>query len=135
MPGGDGFAPAFDALERTLHDIELVARRSDAERKRDLIVQRRLLAERMTAVQQLAHAPGSPFAREPEALEFHRQFSKMRSAVALHQATWSVVLIDDAPQEYLDSSRSASDAVRAFLLWARGVLRALQPGGALRGGA
>ena len=123
MSGADSIRQALDALEQTLLDIERVANSKDIERRRELISQRRMLAERLAEVQQRANAPGSPFASEPEHEEFQRCFSKVRNAIALHQATWSVVLIDNAPAEYLESSRSASAALRTFIAWGRGALR------------
>ena len=124
MSGAEAVRQALDALEQTLHDIERVAVRTDTDRRRDLIEQRRALSARMTEVQQRGVGPGSPFAAD-EALqiEFQRYFSKVRNAVALHQATWSVVLIDDAPAGYLESSRAASAALREFIAWSREALR------------
>ena len=122
MGAAETLAEALDALESTLLEIERVANRKDGDRARELIAQRRALSDGMTRVQQAATAAGSPFAQEPVLAEFQREFSKMRSAVALHQATWSVVLIDEAPAAYIASSRNASAATRSFLGWARGVL-------------
>ena len=124
MSGAEAVRQAIDALEQTLHEIGRVAVRTDADRKRDLIEQRRALSARMTEVQQRGIAPGSPFAADQALLvEFQRNFSKMRNAVALHQATWSVVLIDDSPEGYLESSQSASTALREFIAWSRETLR------------
>ena len=122
MADTSALTDCINALEATLGELNRIARRSDADRKRDLVAMRRILSERIGMLPDAATQPGAPFADPPLSDEFQARFSKMRSAVALHQATWSVVLIDDAPDSYRASAAHATATTRDFILWARAAL-------------
>jgi hypothetical protein len=65
------------------------------------------------------HASGSAIADPVFNNAFRSQFSKMRSAMALHHASWPVVAIDLDDPAYQASIQTQREACRIFFAWVR----------------
>ncbi|WP_010161938.1 hypothetical protein [Sphingomonas sp. PAMC 26617] len=78
------------------------------------------LRRKITALHaEISRAGDETFRDTPQYSEFRSQFSKLRSAIALHQASWPIVAIDTENPEYLSSVQSTREASRQFITWVR----------------
>ena len=100
-------------------DVVAIGTRRDEERKQALVRSRRLLAEQIgklgPAIEQdaiLATDPGKQ-------REMSRLFAAMRYSLALHQANWPAVKIDEDPVAYQESAHIVQEKSRAFWQWCR----------------
>lgn len=107
-----------DELDAVQEAISVAARSGRSERKSEIVQLRRELAEHIVAVGALASAT---LAQDDAALlaEFRTKLSKMRTEVALHQANWPAVSLDEAPAEYQNSALGVGRARKEFVSWAR----------------
>jgi hypothetical protein len=110
---------ALRDYSRAANDVAAVGARQDEGRKRALVLSRRQLSEHVgilsTAIEKdevLAKSPG-------EQQELNRLFATMRYALALHQADWPAVSIDDDPLAYRESSLRVREKSSAFWDWCR----------------
>lgn len=108
----------IDELDAVQEAISVAARSDGSERKGEIVQLRRKLAEHIATVGTFADAA---LAKDDGALlaEFRTRLSKMRTEVALHQANWPAVSLDEAPAEYEKSAAGVGRARRAFMSWAR----------------
>jgi hypothetical protein len=77
---------------------------------------RRRLADTIVAIAALG---GVVFARTDLEGNFRNELSKMRSAVAYHQASWPIVAVDHDDSEYRESETRTRDACQNFIVWVR----------------
>lgn len=117
---GSRLLDCLDALDETQRAIAELNKRTDPDHGKDLLVQRRLLAERLLALHQAATAKGGSFApQQSHSDEFQMRYSEMRAKVAQHQALWSVVSIPDRRDEYRASAVKATQSILDFTRWVR----------------
>lgn len=93
--------------------------RKDAERKRDLVAARRALGEQLVTLEHLVRdAPDTQIGSDLKR-EFGRRLSRLRSAIAYHQASWPAVLLQEGEgaAEYRYSAREVTDIFGDFLHW------------------
>jgi len=112
-------ASDLDALEGIQADLAAIATRDDAQRRHDLIRLRRDLAAQIALIGKVADPY---FASLPAAglyLAFRERFSRMRSAAAIHQASWPAVTLGDDPGQYRQSAHSVREANLDFIRWMR----------------
>lgn len=115
-------------LEKVQADLASIASRTDDERKRELIELRRQLSAQIAVVGQSADAFFTTHADEETARTYRAKFSRMRSAAALHQASWPAARLGESVGEYRISAMGVREANREFIAWARAALAALGPG-------
>ena len=120
----DDLALSLTALEACQHNLVMLAARTDATRKHDLLQERRTLALCVAGLQRNATGPESAFASGALAEEFLSRFSEVRNAIAQHQSAWSAVTVDNFPDEYRRSADSVSAVVQGFTGWMRATLDA-----------
>ena len=112
-------------LSRAIDDYEKALSRSaglgdrSMDNRRQAIQLRRDMSDRIAAI---ALHGREAFARSERANEFHKEFSMMRSAMAYHQASWPVVLVDNDDTGYQASVRSVREANQRFIAWVRHAL-------------
>ncbi len=106
----------YRAIEK---DIVSIGTNGDPDRKLALVRARRSLAEQIgvigTIIEEdvgLAHHPDLQ-------KELGRLFAAMRYSLALHQANWPVVKIDEDPAAYLASARDTQHKSDLFWTWCR----------------
>jgi hypothetical protein len=98
-------------------DVAAVGVRSDEGRKQALVRARRKLAEQIGHLGPIIEQD-EELAREPEKQrELSRLFAAMRYALALHQADWPAVAIDDDPIGYRESALGVKEKSAAFWDW------------------
>jgi len=107
---------AINLLEATLANAANLGNTWLVDHRRDAIQLRRLLAAQNSEIARLGE---EAFDNPSHQAQFRNQFAKMRSATALHQASWPVVSIDTKNPEYLASVKSTRDANKQFIAWVR----------------
>ena len=93
--------------------------RKDPERKRDLVIARRHLSEDLGALESYVRENHGMIADAAIEQDFRKRLSRLRSAIAYHQASWPAVRIDEDPGGYRLTSIEFSDVFREFLEWGK----------------
>lgn len=107
----------------TVAEFESVLRQSAGlghEGRKEMIALRRSLG---TLIQRLASLGEEAFSNAEDRHVYRNELSRMRSAMALHHASWPIVSIDSCDQDYVASLRSTRDANRTFIEWVKRALR------------
>lgn len=106
----------YTQVERKLEEI---GRRTDEARKHDLVRCRRLLSEQVGHLGQIIDNDGH-LARHPDLQQdLNRLFAAMRYSLAIHQASWPAVRIDEDIIAYRQSAAQVQAKSRAFWGWCR----------------
>jgi hypothetical protein len=113
------------ALEAVQAELAGIATRTDDARKNDLIQLRRKLALQIGEVGKVADPI---FANADVAVKqaYRDHFSRMRSAAALHQASWPAVRLGEDIDAYHVSARGVRQANKEFVAWTRGAIEQLK---------
>lgn len=112
-------AQQFSILGETLAAFRNIAARTDVERKKDLILTRRKLADQLKCLECLVRS-GREGNTDPDVnREFNKRLSGLRTAIAFHQASWPAVTIDENPEEYSRTSEEPASIFALFLEWGR----------------
>jgi hypothetical protein len=126
MAGTGELLRELAALEEVQQALASVAARTDDQRRHDLIELRRRLAAQIATIGQIAE-PMLQAHGEPRVLqEYRSKFSAMRSAAAMHQASWPAVRLGENPIEYNRSAAGVREANRQFLMWLRATLSTIE---------
>ena len=113
------FSDAVADLERILTAMADMSKRTDPDWKREFIEMRRQLQVKLTVVATAADRCEKIKADPNAAAQLREGWTKMRSALALHQASWPAVRIDRADAGYLDSVSKTRTTNWAFVELAR----------------
>lgn len=113
-------------LSSAVSELEALFRRSaelatedrDANR-REAVALRRAIAERNGAILALGE---QAFEDSERRTAFRSEFSRMRSALALHRASWPIVSIVLTDPAYVTSVQTSREAHRRFVDWVRAAL-------------
>ena len=105
-------------LKQIQQSLSAAANRTDAERKMETVALRRLLAVQVGIVGKAAEQDFLPNADAELAREFRQLISAMRRAIALHQANFPAVRMDEQSNEYHDSVKDVRTANANFFKWA-----------------
>jgi hypothetical protein len=111
-----------DYLEKVQAELAAIASRTDDERLRELIHLRRRLSEQIARVGKIAERYFEESGAPDRVQLFRTHFTTMRSKAATHQANWPAVRLNEADEQYQQSSRAVREANRAFVAWMRGAL-------------
>ncbi|WP_214622746.1 hypothetical protein [Sphingobium nicotianae] len=98
------------------------AARKDASQKPALIAMRRAFAKQVIAVAEAAGNDPGLRANPTLEAEFRQRLAQMRSGIALHQAKWPAVLLDDGNDEFRTSADAIIKTNREFAAWALSIL-------------
>jgi len=115
----DELLRAIDALEATLHQSAELADDEKADNRGAGIKLRRLIAEQVAAVGSFGE---QAFGEGIQIGTFRQEFSKMRAALASHQATWPIIAINRGDPNYIASVKALRETNRKFIAWARNTL-------------
>jgi hypothetical protein len=113
---------AVEALEASFRrSASLGGENFDAKRK-EAVQMRREIADQLAVVSSMGN-----LAFDGTALQdpFRSEFAKMRSALALHQASWPVVAIQLENPDYLSSVTMLRESTARFMAWVKGSASAL----------
>ena len=115
----------LSALEAVQAELAGIATRTDEARKHDMIQLRRKLALQIGEVGKVAD---TIFENADVALKqaYRDHFSRMRSAAALHQASWPAVRLGEDADQYHISAKGVRQANKEFVAWTRGAIEQLQ---------
>jgi hypothetical protein len=116
------FREAVAELERVQAAMADVTNSGGENWKREFIDLRRQLQAQIGQVARAASACRGLATSDVLARDIQEALSRMRTAVALHQANWPAVSIDPADPGYIKSSASVRAANRAFIDLAQQVL-------------
>src|SRR5262245_1694899 len=117
------FADALTELERILTTMAEMSKRTDPDWKREFIEMRRQLQLQLTTVVNAADRC-EKIKRNPQAAAQLREgWTKMRSALALHQANWPAVKIDKTDAGYIESVSKTRTVNWAFVELARQIIK------------
>lgn len=105
-------------LEKIQFDLASVSQRKDNERKLEMVQLRRRLSLQIGIISAEADKGFLTGATGEVAREFRSLLSAMRRAVALHQANWPAVRLDEQNLEYGQSVVAVREANNRFLRWA-----------------
>ena len=94
------FSDAVADLERILTAMADMSKRTDPDWKREFIEMRRQLQVKLTVVATAADRCEKIKVDTNAAAQLRQGWTKMRSALALHQASWPAVRIDRADAGY-----------------------------------
>lgn len=120
---------ALIALESVQAELAAIALRTDAARRADLVHLRRALSLQIAATADLGERV--MVGADAQVLrDYRRHLSAMRSAAAMHQATWPAVRLGEDDIGYRRSAQTVRDANKAFVGWVRAAL-ATAPAGML----
>lgn len=109
----------INKLEQLLGDIERVNSRGDQERKRELIGLRRLMSTQIGTVRATGDAAFPTTDATALAVDYRARFSAMVRAIALHQANWPAVKMDEKGDGYRASASATDARIHDFITWTR----------------
>lgn len=121
---------AVNALELTFADIAAV-RIAEETWRRTLIASRRRLEQQGRHVAQLIGELDDDGRRSDDLRDLRSEFSRMRSVIAHHWATWPVIKIAPDDRGYIQSAKVAYSANNAFFHIARTTIQTLRARGTL----
>jgi hypothetical protein len=98
-------------------DVVAIGVRRDEGRKLALVRSRRELAERIGDIAQAMEADAELKTEPDKQKEIDRLFAAMRYSLALHQASWPAVKIDEDPVAYRNSALGVKEKSDAFWGW------------------
>lgn len=113
----------IEKLEKIHAELALISQRIDGERKLELVQLRRQLSVQIGVISAEADKSFLSEVSQEHAREFRSLLSAMRRAVALHQAEWPAVRLDEQNFEYRQSVQSVREANGHFLRWANDNIR------------
>lgn len=116
------FSDALAELERILTAMAETSKRTDETWKKEFIDMRRQLQLQLTAVASAADECAQIKSNPEAAARLREGWTKMRSALALHQANWPAVRIDREDRGYLDSVSKTRATNWAFVELARQII-------------
>jgi hypothetical protein len=108
---------ALGQYRRVEDDVAAVRDRSDAERKLALVNSRRQLSEQIGQLGPVIETDADLASNPDKQKEISRLFAAMRYSLALHQANWPAVKIDEDPAAYRESSLGVKAKSDAFWSW------------------
>lgn len=106
-------------LQKIHTDLAVISERTDEQRKLELVQLRRQLAIQIGVISAQADKSFLTDADHTVALEFRSLLSAMRRGIALHQANWPAVKVDEQNPDYRQSIQQAREANSRFRDWAK----------------
>ena len=103
--------------------LGVLAQDSGPDRRRDLIQLRRELGTVLEAVARAADTDVDCFSTPDRLAEALPRISSVRHTVALHQGSWSAVLIETDQDAYRKSAEEALNALRGLVTWLKASTR------------
>ncbi|MBO9671306.1 MAG: hypothetical protein J7485_12390 [Sphingobium sp.] len=108
---------ALQACSDTERSLIAIGKRTDPERKFDLVQHRRKFAEQMGHVSQMIDQDGALQRRPDMVMEMNSRLSAFRFAIGQHQASWPAVRIDEDAHAYAESARGTYAKSDQFWNW------------------
>ena len=128
MDSARALASALTELERIQGAMAGLSSSAGADWRRDLINLRRQLQAQITELGEVADRCDALRERTGPGQDFWDRFAKMRATVALHQARWPAVAIDQADPAYQQSIAAVRAANKTFVSLAKDIIPTLSAG-------
>ena len=128
MDPARALASALTELERIQGAMAGLSSSAGVDWRRDLINLRRQLQAQITELGEVAKRCDALRERVGPGQDFWDRFAKMRATVALHQARWPAVAIDQSDPGYQQSIAGVRAANRAFVALAKDIIPTLSAG-------
>jgi hypothetical protein len=109
-------------IQTAMGDAALAAR-EDASQRTALVTMRKRFARQVLLISQAIDGDEQLNADPELAAEFRRRFSDMRSKIALHQAKWPAVLLDNVDPAFIKSAETIIASNHLFAGWALATLK------------
>ena len=122
MDSLQAFSDALADLERILKAMAETSKRTDEAWKKEFIEMRRQLQLQLAVVASAADQCAQIKSNPESAAKLREGWTKMRSALALHQANWPAVRIDRADPAYLESVNKTRATNWTFVELARQII-------------
>lgn len=119
VTAGTALGNEIDAFAKIVGDLRAISMRSDTDRRGELIALRRQLGGQIVRLRETGAAT---FTDAVLSDEFRSRLSKVQSLMALHQAKWPAVAIDEDDAAYRGSAQQLADANHGFIAWVRSAL-------------
>ena len=113
---------AIAQFEAIIAEMKEISRRSDSERRGELVRLRRALSNQVMLVREAGATTFGDAIDDPLAREFRLRLSAVLSAIALHQANWPAVSIDEGSDAFRASSANVAQVNASFVGWTRDIL-------------
>lgn len=108
---------ALQACSDTERNLIAIGKRTDPQRKFDLVQHRVKFAEQMGQVSQLIDRETALQHRPEMVMEMNGRLSAFRFAISQHQASWPAVRIDEDAAAYAESARGTYAKADQFWNW------------------
>jgi hypothetical protein len=128
MDPKQALASALTELERIQAAMAGLSSSDGDDWRRDLIALRRELQVKIAELSEVAERCDALRERSGPGHDFWDKLARMRATVALHQARWPAVAIDQANPDYQQSIAGVRAANRAFVALAKDLLPTLSAG-------
>jgi hypothetical protein len=109
----------IDVFAQIIDDLAAIAKRTDPERRSELIKLRRSLSDHIGRMRDVG---SRAFTDTVLTDEFRSRLSTVLNVVSMHQANWPAVAIDEREATYRDSAAAVAASNRAFIEWTRAAL-------------
>jgi len=120
MSQRDDLGRLIDELESLLRQSADLAQGLDGNRKRGIELRREIGA----TIARIGSVGEGVFDEAGDQPAFRQEFSKLRSAMAFHQASWPIVAVEPENPDYITSVQSLRETNRNFISWVRATLAA-----------
>ena len=108
---------ALQACSDTERNLVAISKRTDPERKVDLVQHRRKFAEQMGQVSELIDREKALQHHPDMVMEMNGHLSAFRFAISQHQASWPAVRIDEDIAAYAESAHGTHAKADRFWDW------------------
>jgi hypothetical protein len=107
---------AVNELEATFRQSAELGNANFRNNRKEAVQLRRVISDRLASISTIGAAA---FADTEMLRPFQSEFSRMRSTMALHHASWPIVMIDLDDQDYLASAMALRESNSRFIGWVR----------------
>lgn len=112
----------IDAFEQMIADLQAIAARADSGRRSELVVLRKRLSDQIVRMRDIGVRVFTDGAGSTIVDDFRSRLSTVLHLVAMHQASWPAVGIDENSADYSRSADNVAQANRAFIAWTRAAM-------------
>lgn len=109
-----------------ISELSAIAGRTDPERRSELVTLRKKLSDHIARMRDTGVQAFTDVGEAELASEFRSRLSNVLNLVALHQASWPAVTIDEGNAAYRTSAGKVAETNRAFIDWTRSAIARLR---------
>lgn len=122
MIGAARLSDELSTFAQIIAALAAIAARTDPGRRSELVTLRKKLSDHIVRMRDIGVQVFNDAGQPTLAHEFRSRLSNVLNLVAMHQANWPAVTIDDGNAAYRQSAAKLAETNRAFIDWTRDVL-------------